>query len=585
VRSSKSKPEIAEIDNAIRALTSGRRADAVAIYEDISQRSDLDAVTHGALGRLCLALDGSFQAVQHFQTAVEGEPDNAMYYSYLGSALEAERRGEEAADAFEKALEIDENMPNALNGLGIIHTRRGDYEKANELFKKAQELKPSDGIIQTNYAMALSRIDEYETALKHAEKGLKLIPENPDAHYTYGSILSQSGRVDDAIRHFEGSIRKNRMFGGAYDHLSRIKKFSRDDMPFIDGVEKVLKKGMPARDRLCLHFAMGKMYDDCQMFDKAFEHYRQANLLKRKNYDSRPARQRFKYARKTLNAKTLQKYQQYGSDSSMPIFVLGMPRSGTTLMERMITSSDRVAGAGELVEIPHIASEIVPRDKPRQFSTLVSEELTADGVSRYAEQYLRILRQADPDAERIVDKLPTNYMHVWLISILFPKATIIFARRHPLDVALSCYFQNFSSIPWADDFQTIADEYRFHREAMDYWKKILPEGKIVDVYYERLVEEPDVYGKQMLESCGLDWSGDGLEHYKKEKVVKTASLWQVRQPVYQSSRMRWKKYAPHLGELANLMADFLQDDREELSAHGIELSGSSGIGRLKKLFA
>ena len=375
------------------------------------------------------------------------------------------------------------------------------------------------------------------------------------------------------------------MFGGAYDHLARIKKFSSDDATFIAKAEKVLEKSMPAQDRLCLHFALGKMHDDCQQYDKAFEHYRQGNLLKRKNYDIRIATRLFDQIRKSLSAKKLQELQKMGSESDMPIFIVGMPRSGTTLMERMITSSDDVAGAGELVEIQHIAEEVASRETPRQFATLLRQNLTADGISKYAEQYLRVLRQADPSAKRIVDKLPMNYLHVWLISILFPRAAIIFARRHPLDVALSCYFQNFATIPWADDFTSIAETYRFHRTAMDHWKRLLPDGKIIDVQYERLVEEPDTYGRRMLEGCGLSWSGDGLEHYKKEKVVKTASLWQVRQPVYQSSRMRWKNYAPYLGDLANDLSEFLQDDLEELARHGIEIRPASGLGRLKKLFS
>ncbi|MGI9221424.1 MAG: tetratricopeptide repeat-containing sulfotransferase family protein [Woeseiaceae bacterium] len=579
-----SKPLLADIEKAIAAMRAGRRPDAVLTYEAISERDDLDAIVHAALGRLCLALDGTFLAVQHFQKAVEDEPDNAENQAYLGIALQAERRSNEAAIAFEKALEIEENMPACLNGLGVIQTNRGDFEKANELFEKAEKLKPSDGVIQTNYAMALTHLNEHEAALKHAEKALKLVPDNSNAHYAYGAILSQSGRVDDAVKHFEGTIRKNPMFGGAYDHLARIKRFSKDDKPFIDKVEKILKKGMPARERVCIHYALGKMYDNCEMYDEAFENYRQANLLKKKKFDRRPADKRFQKVRKAIDAKTLKKYQQHGNDSIMPIFVLGMPRSGTTLMERMITSSDRVAGAGELTEIPHIASEVLRSDKNRPYAALIQENLDADGIATYSEQYLKILRQADQNAERIVDKLPSNYMHVWAISILFPKATIIFARRHPLDIALSCFFQNFSGIPWSVDLETIADEYRFHRQTMDYWKKILPEGKILDVHYEQLVAEPEIYGRRMLEGCGLEWSGDGLDHYKKDKVVKTASLWQVRQPVYQSSRMRWKKYAPHLGELANLMSEFLQDDREELGEHGIELSAPSGISRLKKIF-
>jgi Flp pilus assembly protein TadD len=579
-----SRQLIAEIEKANRELQSGRRVNAVLIHDEIAKRADLDAVVNIALGRLSLALDSAFHAVKHFENAVELEPDNARHLGFLGLALQAERRSEEAADVFTRAMEIDDGIPAVLNGLGYIYTTRGDYQKATSLLSKAQQAKPSDGAIQTNYAMALALNNQHELALKHAEKGLRLLPDSVNAHYTYGTILAQSGRVEDAVRHFEKTIRQHRLFGGAYDHLARLKKFSEADSAFIEKAEKVLKKGMPAKDRLCLHFALGKMRDDCQQWDKAFEHYRQANLLKKKDYDIRPTRKLFEQIKKTFTAKTLQEFQALGNNSNMPIFIVGMPRSGTTLMERMITSSDKVAGAGELLEIPHIAEQIVSQDNPRKFASSVRANLTAENIAKYSEEYLQVLRQAGPDADRIVDKLPDNYFHLWLISIMFPKATIIFALRHPLDVALSCFFQNFASILWADDLRTIAEVYRFHHEVMSYYKKILPEGKVIDVWYEDLVEDPETYGKQMLEACGLQWQGDGLDHYKKEKIVKTASLWQVRQPVYQSSKKRWVNYAPYLGEVAEQLAEFLQEDREELAAHEIALPAPSGLSRIKKLF-
>jgi len=579
-----SRQLIAEIEKANREIAAGRRVNAIVIHDEIGNRADLDAVTYAALGRLSLSLDGAFHAVKHFQNAVTIEPDNAQYLGYLGIALQAERRDEEAADVYTRAMEIDDSIPSVLGGLGYIYTTRGDYEKATDLLGKAQQAKPSDGMIQTNYAMALALNNEHDAALKHAEKGLKLRPKNINAHYIYGSILAESGRVEDAIEHFEKCIRQHPMFGGAYDHLARLKKFSSADSAFIAKAEKVLEKGMPAQDRVCLHFALGKMYDDCQQWDKAFENYRQANLLKRTDFDIRKYRKLFNQIKKTITAKSLREFQKMGNDSEVPIFIVGMPRSGTTLMERMITSCDRVAGAGELYEIPHIAGQVAAIDEPRHFAASVRANLTAENIAKYSEEYLHVLRQSGPDADRIVDKLPNNYFYVWLISILFPKATIIHARRHPLDVALSCFFQNFANIPWSEDLRKISEAYRFRIEVMNYYKKILPEGKIIDVWYEQLVGEPEIYGKQMLESCGLEWSGDGLDRYKKEKVVKTASLWQVRQPIYQSSRQRWKNYAPYLGEMAAELSEFLQDDREELAKHQIDISTPSSLSRLKNLF-
>lgn len=579
-----SRKLLAEVESALIELRNGRRVDAVLIYESIAKRTDLDAVVHAALGRLSLALGGSFQAIEHFQAALAADPDNAQLRGFLGVALQAENRYQQAIEAYEKALLGDANNYVVLNGLGSIYLERGDLEKARDLLARAVELKPGDAVFRNNYAAALANSNEHDAALKHAEKALRLDPNNLNAHNTYGRILAELGRVGDAVKHLEKTIRQHRQCGGAYDQLARLKKFSDKDSAFILQAENVLQLGMPAKDRYSIHFALGKMYDDRQEFDKAFEHYRQGNLLKKKEYDVRKSIRTFEQIKKLFNANTLPKYQAMGNPSTVPVFVLGMPRSGTTLMERMITSAERTAGAGELLEISRIAELLAPSEDPRQFAKAARANLTPASISEHAEGYLHILRQAGPDAIRIVDKMPGNYYFIWMISILFPQATIIFARRHPLDVCLSCYFQNFASLRWANDLQTIGDVYRSHREVMDYWKSVLPEGKIVEIEYERLVDEPESYGKFMLESCGLEWRGDGFDRYKKEQVVKTASLWQVRQPIYQSSKMRWTKYAPHLKDLALQLSDYLQDDREQLAEFGIELPAPSRIGRLKRLF-
>lgn len=580
-----SRKLLAEIESAHRELRSDRRINAVIAYEKVAKLDDLDAVVQTALGHLSLELDGAFQAIGHFQKALDIEPDNAHYFGFLGLALHRDRRSAEAIEAYERARLGDPDNAMVLNGLGAIYLNRGDIEQALPLLSRAAELKPSDSTIRINYAAALADNDEHEAALKQAEKGLKQDPDNMNAHQTYGRILAEMGRVPDAVKHFEKTLRQHQLCGLAYDQLARLKKYSDQDKPFIQKAERVLSLSMPAQDRYAIHFALGKMYDDCQNFEQSFEHYRQANLLKKKKFDLKKPRKTFEQVKKMFNAKSLPKYQAMGNPSELPVFIVGMPRSGTTLMERMITSAENTAGAGELYEMTRIAELIAPSEEPRQFARLAQANLTPENISQYADDYLRIARQAGPDAIRIVDKMPGNYVNLWLISILFPNATIIFARRHPLDVALSCYFQNFATLPWADDLQSIAAVYRLQREIMDYWKSVLPPGKIVEVEYERLVEEPEIHGKRMLEACGLEWRGDGFDRYKKEQVIKTASLWQVRQPIYQSSKMRWTKYAPQLADIAAELADFLHDDREQLAELGVALPAASRMGRLKKLFA
>lgn len=574
---------IAQIQKAAQQLRNGRRVDALLIYDEVALHANANAAVHVELGHLSSELGHPGQAVTHYKTAVDQEPDNAQFLGHLGIALQQAGHTDEAFEILTRAMKSNAEIPSVLHGLGIIFMGRADYAQARNYLDKARQMTPGDGNIRTNLATVLAHLNEHELALKHAEKGLKLNPANRNAHYAVGRVLTELGRGEEAIRHFEKTIRQHKTFGGAYDLLARMKKFTASDRPFIEKTEKVLQQGMPAKERACVHYALGKMYDDCGEWDKAFGHFGQANLLQKKDYDMKRARQHFKQMKKIFGAPSLQKFKALGHASEQPVFIVGMPRSGTTLMESMIASHPRAAGAGELPEIPRLSRLISPEDGQRHSAASARLMLTDENITAYAESYLAVLRQGRDGAERIVDKLPGNVFYLGLISILFPNATIIHAIRHPLDTCLSCYFQNFTNVRWANDVDVIGNVYGLYRDVVAYWRDVLPDGKIIDVHYEQLIEDPEIHGRRMLEACGLNWDSENLEFYKKEKVVKTASLWQVRQPIYQSSKMRWKNYAPHVSRLADSLSDYLQDDREELANHAIDLATPSGFGWWNKL--
>ena len=576
-------PLIADIRRAEQQLRNGRRADAIAIYEDVAERAGDDVAVHVELGRLCLELGAPDEAGKHYAVAVEQQPDNAHFLGYLAVARQQAWQAEEAYELFRKAAAIDPDIFEVMHGLGAYFMGRSDYLEARGYLERALKLRQNDAALLANLATTLMHLDEHEQALKFAEKALRLDPTHPNTHYTVGNILTQLGRTGDAIRHFENTIRRHPTFGAAYDLYVRTKTFSREDKAFIDKTEKVLERGMPSNERTCLHYALGKVYDDCGEWDKAFEHYSQGNLLKRKPWDLKRERRSFKQTKKVYTSSSLASYRSLGNPAAVPVFIVGMPRSGTTLMERMIASHPDGAAAGELSEMSRIAQVLASPGNPRQFAATTKANLTAENVARNADEYLRVLRQGREEAGRIVDKQPANYYFLGQISVLFPNATIVHAIRHPLDVCLSCHFQNFSNIDWANDFEDIAGKYRLYREVMDYWKQTVPAGKIVDVVYEALVEDPESQGKRLLEACGLEWDASLLEFYRQEGVVKTASIGQVRQPIYRSSRMRWKNYAPHLTALAHDLAEYLQDDREELAGLGIEIPRVSGGGWIRRL--
>lgn len=574
---------LAQIQSAAQLLRKGRRSEALLNYEDVAQAEGNSAAVHLELGHFCSQLRALDQAIEHYKVAVQREPENAYYLGFLGVAYQQDGQLEEALDTLQRTMAINPDIPTVLNSLGLVYLARNNYIQAKAQLERATQLKPGDVTFRINYAVSLKHLDKHEEALEQAQKAVKQDPVNPYGHYVLGRILTESGRTDEAIRHFERTIRHHKAFGAAYDLLARIRKFTPADRPFIEKTEKTLGVGMPPDQRYAVHYALGKMYDDCGEWNKAFDHFRQANLLQKKPFDANVERRRFGKLKKAFDASALQRFGSFGHPSAQPVFIVGMPRSGTTLIEQMIASHPRGAGGDELQEMPRIAELLSPGDDSRRYASAMHGKLTPENIRRYAEQYLSVLRQGRESADRIVDKLPGNFFYLGLISILFPNATIIHAVRHPLDTCLSCYFQNFAQIQWANDFKLIAEIYRCYREVMAYWERVLPDGKILEVSYERVVESPEAQGRRLIEACGLEWDAGLLRFHEQERVVKTASVWQVRQPIYRSSRMRWKNYIPHLRELAFGLSDFLQDDREDLKAHGIDLPVGAGGRWLRRL--
>jgi len=568
-----------DIHAAREALGAGSRQEAFQIYCRIVEEEELDYSLHTELGHLCIDLEEFERAVGHYRVALDENPDSPSQMAHLGIGLENFGEPDEAREVLGEALEKDDTMFLAQNVLGVLYMRRSQYESALPHLERADELRPGHPVIEANLASTLAELNQYERGLAYAKKAIKSKDAGENTYFILGRLLSQLGRNDEAVRYFEQAIKKHKTFGSAYFTLASLKKFSGKDKPFIRKVEKVLDKSMPARDRKAIHFALGKMYDDCKEYDQAFYHYQKGNTLHKNILASvKSEKKKAKSFMKAFSRNYLKQTSEGGSSSEKPVFVVGMPRSGTTLIEQMIASHSEAAGAGELPEIPRIASSLVPEGESRSVNKLRAA-LTSEARQEYAEGYLEILEQGRHEASRIVDKMPANFMFLGLIHWLFPNATIIHAIRHPLDICISCYAQQFKFLEWSTEFSSIAQMYRLYRESMAYWRKVLPEGTIVDLSYEKLVANPEGEGERLLQACGLSWDDNVLRFYEQESAVKTASLAQVRQPIYGSSRQRWARYAPYIGELATALAPYLPESRQELESQGVPLGHSFDLRR------
>jgi Flp pilus assembly protein TadD len=269
------------IKDAAQQLRNGDRVGAFGIYEQIAGQTSTDDPLQAQLGYFCLTFGAFGRAVEHYAAAVKREPDNAQHLGFLGSAYQQNGHAQLAFEAYGRALALDGDTASVRNGLGVLYMDRGDHATAKVHLLRSVQLKPSDSNAQTNLAITLQHLNEHEEALRHAQKAIRLEAVNPLSHFALASILTQMGRGDEALRHCEKTIQQHRTFGEAYDLLARMRKFTEADKPFIAKTEKVLESGMPAKQRYAVHYALGKMYDDCREWDKAFAHFEKANLLKR----------------------------------------------------------------------------------------------------------------------------------------------------------------------------------------------------------------------------------------------------------------------------------------------------------------
>lgn len=564
-----------ELSKAHACIGRGKIEEAREILESIRQEIPVtDPVLHCRAGELYSSLGEHALAAEHFAAAAAAKPQCAMYLNRLASTYLSLNELQQAERLLMQSQEIDPEDAEALALLGSLCLMAGEQcDKAIGYLERALPKKPHDVLLHMNLAIALNRVGLHDQAMEHALLAKRLGSKNPQAYNVIGMIQLQVGQSAEAIANFEKAIAINPKFHVAYFNLSTAKKFRDSDKPFINRVIELSRESMAAPEKTSLCFALGKMLDDIGDHENAFFYFRQGNLLSKRPLTSTTLPSLIARQKKICTRKYLHEHSAAGNSSEVPVFIVGMPRSGTTLIEQIIASHPQAAGAGELTYLREISEKIF-HSSPGVFFRYSNNRETVDQLAaESAAEYLNKLQTGHEAAMRITDKMPTNYMFLGTIALLFPKAKIIHAVRHPLDTCLSCYFQPFKDQQWSFDQARLAETYRNYRKLMDHWKAVLPAGMINDVQYEQLIRSPETESKALVSFCGLEWDPACLQFHDTPRQVMTASMWQVRQPIYQTSKMRWIKYAPWIGELAEGINNYLDDsDREIFLQHGIKLA-------------
>lgn len=471
-----------------------------------------------------------------------------MARNNLGVALCRLGRYHEAGGQFRQAIGIKESCADAHANLGSLLRSQGRFIESEPPLRRALKLRPALRGAQIGLASTLFMLGRFPEARELLEKVLKVAPRDLDALLTFGALTAREGRFAEAETWFNRALEVDPKAANAWAGLAALRRMSAADDTWLKGALASADSGLAPLNEGNLRYAIGKYYDEIGEFAKAFRSYQRANELIKtaaEVYD-RDARTRLvDDLIRTYPQETLARAERGASDSTVPVFVVGMPRSGTSLVEQIIASHPAAKGAGELEFWSYVVLKHV---------TSVRQEPPGEATRRkLAEGYLRVLTANSAGAARVVDKSPFNSDYLGVVHSVFPKARVIYVRRDPLDTCLSCYFQDFPpAINFKLDLADLAHFYREHHRLIEHWRSALPAGTLLDVPYEELVADQRGWTRRMLEFLDLPWDERCLSFHSTDRSVLTASYWQVRQKIYNRSIGRWRNYQKFIGPLLEL---------------------------------
>ena len=511
---------------------------------------------------LLQSLGRNDDAIKHLRRAISGNPDHLDAHFALGNRLFAAGQDAEALECYLKILRLSPRHTETHNNVANVYQRLGQMDRAIAHYKTAIEINPSYADAYGNLGNAYLVLDRLEESIEQNRLALELKPARFGSHNNQGVALQALGRFEEAERAFERALELVPRDASVHLNLANMGKFKAGDRR-LPGLQMLLSdvESLDVENQIAAHFAMGKALSDLRQYKEAFQHLLKGNALKRRTIEyPEPQRLAMFENIKTIFSPDFMKARSGGGDTSWsPIFVVGMPRSGTTLMEQVLASHSKVFGAGELEAFKEAIAECVHSRKIQPAYPLLVEAMTPEDIRQLGETYTTKVRPRAPEAERIVDKMPLNFCFVGLIHLALPNARFINVRRDPLDTCVSCFSLMFSgSQPFAYDLAELGRYYRGCERVMAHWHEVLPPGVIIDVHYEDLVDDLEGTARRALRHCGLDWEDACRDFHDTKRAVRTASLMQVRQPVYRGSIGTWRRYAEYLEPLAQALGVDIQ---------------------------
>jgi len=551
---------------ATRFLSAGRPADAIAPLRDAALLQPSNPIIQHDLGLACLEVGRVPDAVAAMQRAVAGDPGYADAHFRLGIALEKLGNIDGALSAYNRATKLLPSLAEAWFRSGALAYILGDREQAIGCFRRAAMTGDRNSFGRLGKARALlieERNQEAEQALRET---LVADPKNAMAHDLLGNLLSDFGRFDEARACFERAIALAPPLAGSYYELVRCRPVTSDDDGLVQGMQAALATpGLEAGQRLRLHLAIGKAAEDLGDYGLAMQHFDAADAVRRGSgsFDSATFSIEIDQLIARCTPEWIGQARELGSSDVTPVLILGMPRSGTTLVEQIVSAHPEVGGGGELHFWNQRGAEWHRSVADGNDRLFVDGEFLAEAVA----DYLGVLRAIAPTAARVTDKMPFNFLWAGLIHVAFPRAIIIHCRRAAIDTALSIHQTHFRpGLAFPTGGTELVAYFRDYQRLIDHWRSVLPADRFVEIDYEDLTRTPEPVIRRIIAACGLAWHDACLRPESNPRAVNTPSKWQARQPIYRTSIARWRRYEPWLGPLRALVDVKQSDDGSELDA-------------------
>ena len=538
---------------AVDLCGQGNYREALQHLGDVCSSNPQDSESLYLLGGVYLQLRDFAQAELCFRRLVALHPDNSLAHYSLGMTVGAIGKVEEALRCMQQTLRLDPENIDARVKLGAIHQLLGQHYEAVNQYQQVLRRAPRHREAQIRLGDVHLNLGNLDKAKAFYRKALAAQPNDEDAAAGLAAVSLRQAQYEEAYRTIRPILERgtnNVSIAVIYADVCQQLGRCEDAIGLL--AELLGSSTLPADGQIKVLFALGKVNDRMGHYEQAFRYYRQGNELAPFDFDpweERKSLERFldfwspEYLARAPRSRKQNKRKR-------PVLIVGMPRSGTSLVEQILDSHPAVHGAGELQDIYDLTRSLPQKLGDKRGYPFCLHNVNQATIDSLSKAYVKKLESlSDAGAAVVTDKMPSNFRHLGLIQLLLPKAKVIHCTRNPLDTCLSCYFQDFSGAhPYSYDLENLGQYYRLYERLMRHWRDVL-DLKIMDVSYEELTSDPETVSRQLVEFCGLKWDDRCLEFYKTSRAVATSSYDQVSQPIYKGSVERWRHYEQYLEPL------------------------------------